>query len=302
MPQTHGVVTREMQTAPKAAFVRLLVSHLMRHCAADLTHRDLIRILQLLKDSALGRDIPKPWTQDAALRIIDRFNSHLFGGPTKPLDEAAYWQDQELRDPTYLGVASAAPVPRPRRLPLTPQLLAGEAVSPVTGAAGLIGSDLLPEGPGMPGGGEGLLQARAEAQVEAVRWAYGKAYGVVQDSSKLILGSLRVCSACMHDLHHCASSQPCCMHAVEPLCMPWQLPPRRRLSTVVANPRVMRCRPLCAAAHALRVRATACARGVTQHCMHVIAHCDASVIPVQSHTRPPPPAAMRGGRFASTQA
>eukprot|EP00892_Ulva_mutabilis_P007220 jgi/Ulvmu1/4870/UM020_0156.1 len=197
MPQTHGVVTREMQTAPKAAFVRLLVSHLMRNCAADLTHRDLIRILRLLKDSALGRDVPKPWTQDAALRIVDRFNSHLFGVPAQPLDETAYWQGQELRDVTYLGVASAAPVPKPRRLPLTPQLLADSGT--IAGAAALAASDLLPEGEveeGRRDRGRGV-----NPDVEPVRWAYGKAYGVVQDSNKLILGSLKVMDWDTHLLH-----------------------------------------------------------------------------------------------------
>lgn len=191
MPQTHGVVTREMQTAPKAAFVRLLVSHLMRHCAADLTHRDLIRILRLLKDSALGRDVPKPWTQDAALRIIDRFNSHLFGAAPKAVAAGRYWQDQELRDVTYLGAASAAPVPKPRRTPLTPQLQSEGAMSALAGLEGLTAADVLPDGYVHDEEGQGGLIG-----TEPVRWAYGKAYGVVQDSSQIILGSLKVLLPC----------------------------------------------------------------------------------------------------------
>lgn len=196
MPQTHGVVTREMQTAPKAAFVRLLVSHMMRHCAADLTHRDLIRILRLLKDSALGRDVPKPWSQDAALRIIDRFNSHLFGAATKQVSGTQYWQDQELRDVTYLGVASAEPVPKPRREPLLmPHLRPEDHSTALAGVVGLTATDMLPEG-----AGDAVQGDRGEAEAEAVRWAYSKAYRVVQDSNRLILGSLQVlaCCSCPH--------------------------------------------------------------------------------------------------------
>ena len=82
MPQTHGLLTRDMQAAPKAAFIRSLLSHIMRLRLADLTHRDLLHVLQLVMDSSLGRDLPKPWTQDSALRILDRFNAHLFNGRT----------------------------------------------------------------------------------------------------------------------------------------------------------------------------------------------------------------------------
>lgn len=208
MPQTHGVVTREMQIAPKAAFVRLLVSHMMRHCTADLTHRDLIRILRLLKDSALGRDVPKPWTQDAALRIIDRFNSHLFGAATKQVGESQYWQDQELRDVTYLGVASAQPVPKPRRAPLMPQLWPEGHGTALAGIEGLTAADMLPEG------AAGELQGE-EGEAEPVRWAYSKAYGVVQDSSQLILGSLKVlpcrCCLCEDGIALCLSGGVVCV-------------------------------------------------------------------------------------------
>ena len=111
MPQTHGLLTREMQAAPKAAFMRSLLSHIMRLRLADLTHRDLLHVLQLVKDSSLGHDLPKPWTQDSALRILDRFNAHLFNGTVKTVADTMYWQDQPLIDLMYTGTGAPPPPP-----------------------------------------------------------------------------------------------------------------------------------------------------------------------------------------------
>lgn len=110
MPQTHGLLTIEMQAAPKAAFMRSLLSHIMRLRVADLNHRDLLHLLQLVKDSRLGRDLPKPWTQDSALRVLDRLHAHLFDGEMKEVSETMYWQDQPLYDLMYTGMGAPPPI------------------------------------------------------------------------------------------------------------------------------------------------------------------------------------------------
>jgi hypothetical protein len=106
-PQTNGLLSKEMQLAPKAAFMRALVSHLARTAYATLTPRDMVWVLKLLKESALGRDVPKPWTQDLSLRIVDRFYQRLLGGKAwKQVHETQYWQDQPIRDLTYTGTGA----------------------------------------------------------------------------------------------------------------------------------------------------------------------------------------------------
>lgn len=254
------MLTREMQAAPKAAFMRSLLSHIMRLRLADLTHRDLLHVLQLVKDSSLGRDLPKPWTQDSALRILDRLNAHLFNGTVKDVPDTMYWQGQPLLDLMYTGIGAPPPLSLEHSTSTSsvstfslssdgqfrqfPALMsssshtAAPSVALQSGERRLVSDDLLlgdssdpsvlsslssvlvPQSfstdvklldPELDSGSQenmrdwdtdtnsfqNSLEAPPEERLELTeRWAYRKVYSIVQDSTTVILGSLRVRLLC----------------------------------------------------------------------------------------------------------
>jgi hypothetical protein len=195
-----------MLAAPKAAFMRSWLSHIVRLRMADLTHRDLCHLLQLVKDSSLGRDLPKPWTQDAALRIVDRFSHHLFDTPMKQVSETMYWHDQPLHDLTYLGVGAIPPTTAgyiPPNTAGSPQVCSrasrlteedlfessNEHKRAIANEASYPELIFKRSDHHKHSKGNGALDAFPEL---TERWAYRKVYEIVSDSRKIVLGSLKV--------------------------------------------------------------------------------------------------------------
>lgn len=240
-PQTHGALSRELQMAPKATFVRHLLSHIARHSYAHLTHRDLIRLLRLLKDSALGRDAPKPWAQDLSLRTLDGFNAQLFGGRRRTPGDAEYWQGQAVHDITYTGVAARSALPtevasaeaaplidpaeqdtvtEPARSVLQLDVSSGQppqfqsSLSQPALQAGdfapATASNSEPDAP--PRGAMDETRASGGAPAKA-QWAYGQLYRVQEHAEMIELGALQVrqrtrmriapCTMCAASVHAC---------------------------------------------------------------------------------------------------
>ena len=215
-PQTHGVLSRKLQVAPKATFVRHLVSHIARHSYAHLTHRDLIRLLRLLKDSALGRDAPKPWTQDLSLRTLDGFSAQLRGQPRRQVADTEFWQGQSVHDLTYTGTAALSAQPAEVAMAMAGVSQHAAAVDRVVSSASqevqerrptlqrarssmtqpaLQASDFAPTATeasaAVQAGDE--ADATAGATLAQAQWAHGALYRVHRCAEKIELGALQVC-------------------------------------------------------------------------------------------------------------
>jgi hypothetical protein len=195
LPPARPPLPREVLEAPKAAFARLLLSHIVRHAWPALTPRDLVRVVRLMSDAARGGELPKPWAQDAALRALDAFGGSLLGEPPRRVPATQYWHGAPLLDLAYTGEGAPPATSRP----LPPDA----AASGYHRANATVRTGTAPGRPWRPGAWRPALSAADFADdggsgdcgtpiSEArVRWAYGSVHSIVQNAETLRLGALQ---------------------------------------------------------------------------------------------------------------